>query len=189
MSAFDPKRSDVRYWPLADIPFCAAHVRFWGVKRTSMGHYARNDEIDNVTQMRRETDPCEAFGLVLLRLYRLKQPIEGPFSGVCGTIEGPCYWRFLSFTRRWLWGIRSARAFGAPSTHRPGRLLFQTIQIGGDGGGRLRAGRVMLPEEALEPENPCGLGHALWRFMTARTVGRVKLGGGLASLQIFLRTD
>ena len=21
---------DVRYWPLADIPSCTAHVRFWG---------------------------------------------------------------------------------------------------------------------------------------------------------------
>ena len=45
------------------------------------------------------------------------------------------------------------------------------------------AGRVVLPEETLEPENLCGRGHALGRFMTARTIGRVKLGGGLGSLQ------
>jgi hypothetical protein len=119
-----------------------------------------------------------AVHLVLLRLYRLKQPIEGPFGGLCRTIEGPCYRRFvfLRFTRRWFCGIGSAHVFGAPSTHRPGRLLFQSIQIGGDSGGRLRAGRVVLPEEALEPENLCGRGHTLGRFMTARTIGRVKLG-------------
>ena len=49
------------------------------------------------------------------------------------------------------------------------------------------AGRVVLPEETLEIENPCGLGHALWRFMTARAVGRVELGGGLSLLQASLR--
>jgi hypothetical protein len=27
-------KSDVRFWPKADIPSCTAHVRFWGVKRT-----------------------------------------------------------------------------------------------------------------------------------------------------------
>ena len=45
----------------------------------------------------------------------------------------------------------------------------------------------MPPKVALEPKNPCGLGHALWRFMTARTVGRVKLGGGFSLLQASLR--
>src|SRR5262245_63088293 len=119
------------------------------------------------------TNPCETFGQpwrhhplslrsVLVRLYCLKQPIEGlfrgvcrtiegPFRGVCRTIEGPCYRGFvlLGFTRRWLWGIRLARLLGAPSPHRPGRLPFQSIYIGGDGGGRLRAGRVVLLEEAL----------------------------------------
>src|SRR5262249_62089218 len=54
-----------------------------------------------------------------------------------------------------------------------------------EGGGRLSAGRVVLPEEALG--NPCGLGHALWRFMTARAVGRVKLCGSLSLLQASLR--
>src|SRR5215510_6657345 len=135
------------------------------------------------------TDPCETFGqpwrhhplslrLVLLRLYCLKQPIEGP-----------CYRRLvlLGFTRRRLWGIRLARLFGAPSTHRSRRLRFQSFEIGGDGGSRLRVGRVVLPEIAFEPENSCGLGHALWRFMTARAVGRVKLSGGLSLLQASLR--
>src|SRR5262245_30983770 len=28
-------RPDFRLWPKADIPSCTAHVRFWGVKRTS----------------------------------------------------------------------------------------------------------------------------------------------------------
>src|SRR5262249_38815794 len=25
-----PESGDVRYWPIADIPSCTAHVRFWG---------------------------------------------------------------------------------------------------------------------------------------------------------------
>jgi hypothetical protein len=108
-----------------------------------------------------------------------EQPIEGPLHGICRTIEGPSCGicriiegpsrgicrppsrRFvlLGFTRRRLWGICLASAFGASGTHRPGRLPFQSFKIGGDGGGRLRAGRVVLPEVALEPEKPCGLGH------------------------------
>ena len=43
----------------------------------------------------------------------------------------------------------------------------------------------MLPEEALG--NLCGLGHAFWRFMTARAVGRVKLYGSFSLLQASLR--
>jgi hypothetical protein len=49
----------------------------------------------------------------------------------------------------------------------------------------LSAGRIVLPEEALG--NPRGLGHALWRFMTTRAVGRVKLRGSLSLLQASLR--
>jgi|RhiMetdeSRZDD1v2_1073273.scaffolds.fasta_scaffold1312198_1 hypothetical protein len=149
------------------------------------------------------TDLCETFGQpwrhhpAVLRVSSSpalspEQPIEGPLHGVYRTIETPChgvYRRFvlLGFTRRRLWGICLASAFGASGTHRPGRLPFQSFKIGGDGGGRLRAGRVVLPEVALEPEKPCGLGHALWRLMTARAVGRVKLGGGLSLLQASLR--
>ena len=34
-AALDRKESnDVRFWHLADMPSCTAHVRFWGVKRT-----------------------------------------------------------------------------------------------------------------------------------------------------------
>jgi hypothetical protein len=104
-------------------------------------------------------------------------------------MDRPGYRRFvlLGFIRRRLWGLRLARLFGAPSTNRSRRLLFQPFEISGNDGGRLRAGRVVLPEVALEPESPCRLGHALWRFMTARAVGRVKLGGGLSLLQAFLR--
>jgi hypothetical protein len=28
-----PVHCDVRYWPLADIRYCAAHVRYWGQSR------------------------------------------------------------------------------------------------------------------------------------------------------------
>jgi hypothetical protein len=29
-SHFDLTRCDVRFWPIADIGYCTAHVRFWG---------------------------------------------------------------------------------------------------------------------------------------------------------------
>jgi hypothetical protein len=50
---------------------------------------------------------------------------------------------------------------------------------------------VTFPKGQLPPvlefEIPCGLGHALWRFMTSRAVGRVELGSALSPLQALLR--
>ena len=45
----------------------------------------------------------------------------------------------------------------------------------------------MLVQEAFETENRVSLGYALRRFVTGRAIGLVKLGGRLASIQIFLR--
>jgi hypothetical protein len=33
----------VRYWHKADIPSCTAHVRFWGVKQTSVLFQRQNN--------------------------------------------------------------------------------------------------------------------------------------------------
>src|SRR5689334_5216637 len=83
---------------------------------------------------------------------------------------------------------------------RQGILPF--FQVSGENGGRFATGRIVLAQEAFEPEKPSGVGKTCvgktcigktcvgktWRRLVAGCAGRcIKLGRGLALVQVSLR--
>jgi hypothetical protein len=93
----------------------------------------------------------------------------------------------VEHVRRRLGKFRSAGARRGATTLRLHRGFLQSFQVGGQKGRRFAASGIVLAQEAFETEDRVRLCYALRRFMTRRATGRVKLGGSLTSVQIFLR--
>ena len=76
-------------------------------------------------------------------------------------------------------GLGAALALGR-------RPRLDRLQVVGDGGRRLRARRVVLLQEALDPEQAAAFGQSARAFVAKRAILRKKLGAGLARIQVFL---